>query len=127
MRPFLQKILSNPSFQGQPISVVETLIVNFIDKNAAGLAPLFKSPDYYPNQTWEQTRALLLQELALVVIEDIKPRLQRAVSQYIDFTILNRLNNDPSFSLEDYVSQIWAFMDKIMVQKEVRTQLDAVG
>ena len=127
MRKFLTRLFSNPNFTNQPLTLVEQFIIGFIDKNAAGLTPLFKAPEYFPDKDWPETRKLLITELQNMILEELKPKIKTLIQNNIDFSAIGVLINDEITPSGTYFDEIWEYCEKIFHQPEVRFHIDNAG
>jgi hypothetical protein len=81
---FVRHLLNNPALRNQTPLQKEEQIIAFLDMNSAQLFPTLSSSAFFPGYSWQQIRALLVQELLKTTDEAMQAYLQRIIFEQLD-------------------------------------------
>lgn len=118
MKEFLDKLWQNPAILKASMGKKENQILSFLRENQAQLQKVFASSDYFPNMSWNEAVALLLNELVEKVLDSISPKLDRIKQNLLQPALLQQFD-----STADIDSDVFKkFLVSMMKNKPVRDQ-----
>jgi len=115
---FVKRLLENPALASLPALQKEEQILNFIKLNATQLAPTLSSPNFFPNQNWQQILYLLYQALTSIINDSLYPQLSDAVDK-IDYAFISLIRQQ-NFPLSQCKVQIEKYLKTILQNFEAR-------
>ena len=127
LQQFVLKLFQNPNFAGQPLSLVENHIKNFVTQNMQNLAPMLAGDAFFPGKPPQEAVALLLTAVGRHVSDQILKKANEIVPSHIDFSICNKLDGGGGLSPEDMKANFMAYLAKIVAHPDARLRIDAAN
>lgn len=118
---FILKLISNPNFNGQPISMIEQQISNFVEQNKQQMSAVIASQKFYPGLAGEKATEKLIQDIRTYISQSIIDKAKQVVPGTIDTTIPENLGIG---SGEDVLAHLLVLYEKIAAHKEARQMID---
>ena len=88
---FILKLISNPNFNGQPISMIEQQISNFVEQNKQQMSAVIASQKFYPGLAGEKATEKLIQDIRTYISQSIIDKAKQVVPGTIDTAIPENL------------------------------------
>lgn len=123
---FIQKLINNPNFAGQPISLIELHICNFVEQNQQNLAPLL-SGQLFPDLPVQEASSQLLNRIRVFIAEQVLADCQKILSRNIDFNILEEIHPEIAIPVEKRIENALLMFQKIISHREARQRIDALN
>ncbi|MFO1527971.1 MAG: hypothetical protein U1F16_18510 [Turneriella sp.] len=118
---FILKLISNPNFNGQPISMIEQQISNFVEQNKQQMSAVIASQKFYPGLAGEKATEKLIQDIRTYISQSIIDKAKQVVPGTIDTAIPENLGIG---SGEDVLAHLLVLYEKIAAHKEARQMID---
>lgn len=122
---FIQKLINNPNFHGQPISLVETHISNFVNQNIQNLSGMLTSDQFFPGKSQDEAKEELLSRIRSFIAENIKNQTLLLMENHIQYDIISSINRNHSGNKEEIIKEFSSLFDTIISHRDVRQKLDA--
>ena len=88
---FVDHLAGNPALRQFTPLQREEQIIQFLQKNAATLAPTLSSGAYFPGMRWEQIFSLLMDDITKKTNQELLPAIRGLVTEKVDFDFLHGL------------------------------------
>lgn len=124
---FIQKLINNPNFQGQPLSLVETHISNFVNQNIQNLSGMLTSDQFFPGKSQDEAKEELLTRVRTYIAENIKNRTLSLMNDHIQYDIISAINQNHSGNKEEIIKEFSALFETIISHRDVRQKLDSLN
>lgn len=85
---FVTRLLANPALNDFSDLQKEEQIIQFLNVNAAQLAPTLSSPSFFPGKSWSQIYGLLMQALFRTIDASLNATLRQVVGTTVQFTFV---------------------------------------
>jgi hypothetical protein len=116
---FVLRLLGNPTLQDFSALQKEEQIIQFLNVNAAQLAPTLATPKFFPDRSWSQTFGLLVQALFSITDTELLPRLKSMVSEQVSFSFVPFLRQQV-YQNAKIQNQIYSFVSSLMKKADAR-------
>lgn len=116
---FVLRLLQNPALSGFSALQKEEQIIQFLQVNAAQLAPTLSSAQFFPGKNWNAIVTTLHAALFEVINQELHDQLDQLVGGRIDLTFINLLRQQQG-GLDPIRTQILEFVKRILTRSEVR-------
>jgi len=126
VQQFIQKLLDNPNFKGQPLSLIETHISNFIQQNKQNLAPVF-TKQFFPDLNSDSATDKIQNMVKQTISEQIITASRNIYPYSINFEVLVNAGILTNLNQSDFFSYLTKYTEAAMVSKEFRQKLDQVN
>ncbi len=124
---FIQKLIHNPNFQGQPLSQVENHISNFVSQNLQNLAGMLTSSQFFPGKSSEQAREELLVRVRAYISDSIKSKFSTLLRSHIQYDIISTVDRNHSANKEEIAKEFESLLEKIILHRDVRMKVDSLN
>ena len=88
---FILKLISNPNFNGQPISMIEQQISNFVEQNKQQMSAVITSQKFYPGLTGDKATDKLISDIRIYISHSIVDKAKEVVTGSIDVSVPENL------------------------------------
>ena len=122
---FVQTLLANPNFVGQPLSVVEMHISNFVAQNQANLSPLLTGPNFFPDASPQEATEKLLVLVRRTIAGQVLAQVKNALPN-INFDIHRSFDRHFDISVDDLRNNFISHYEKIIAHREARQRIEAL-
>ncbi|WP_455382943.1 hypothetical protein [Salinispira pacifica] len=92
---FVQRLLANPALQQFSALQREEQIIQFLNVNAAQLAPTLTVDPYFPGRSWSQVFGILVQAIFRVTNQLLDPELRSIIGEEVSFAFVPFLKQQP--------------------------------
>lgn len=116
---FIGRLLQNPALNGFSALQREEQIIQFLQVNAAQLAPTLSAPSFFPGKSWNEIFATLVVALFQVINADLFRDLETITTKRIDYTFLHLLRQQHADS-SLIARQLQAFLKRALAKSEIR-------
>jgi len=119
---FILKLISNPNFTGQPISMIEQQISNFVEQNKQQMSAVIASQKFYPGLAGDKATEKLIADIRTYISQTIVDKAKQVVPGAVDIpTLPDSLGIG---SGEMVLAQTLILYEKIAAHKEARQMID---
>ena len=118
---FILKLISNPNFTGQPISMIEQQISNFVEQNKQQMSAVIANQKFYPGLAGDKATDKLIQDIRSYISQSIVDKAKHVVPGTIDTAVPEELGIG---SGEDVLAHLLVLYEKIAAHKEARQMID---
>lgn len=118
---FILKLISNPNFNGQPISMIEQQISNFVEQNKQQMSAVIASQKFYPGLTGDKATDKLIADVRTFISHSIVDKAKEVVTGAIDVSVPENLGIG---SGEDVLAHLLLLYEKIAAHREARQMID---
>lgn len=118
---FILKLISNPNFAGQPISMIEQQISNFVQQNKQQMSAVISSQKFYPGLTGEKATEALIADIRTYIQQTIIDKAKQVVPGSLDMSVPENMNIG---SGEGLLANTLMLYEKIAAHKEARQMID---
>ncbi|MBN1899520.1 MAG: hypothetical protein JW827_12150 [Spirochaetes bacterium] len=123
---FVTHLLNNPDIKIEPPLVAENLIINFISKNLNQLKQTFKSPQFFPDLSWDEALQLILVDLRERILDSILPELIEYLNNNINYGVINKVSEADSVGASFYKNKFVEFVKTVLTHKDIRYNFNSV-
>jgi hypothetical protein len=116
---FVTRLLQNPALHGFSLLQQEEQIIQFLNANAAQLAPTLSSSQFFPGKNWSQIFSLLITNLYEVINATLLPDLQQIATEKLDYTFIQLIRQQHAESGQ-IGRQVYALVEKLLAKPEAR-------
>lgn len=118
---FILKLISNPNFNGQPISMIEQQISNFVEQNKQQMSAI-ASQKFYPGLTGDKATEKLIADIRTYISQSILNKAKQVVPSSLDLpTLPDSLGIG---SGETVLANTLLLYEKIAAHREARQMID---
>ncbi len=125
MKGFVEKLFDNPKVENETPLKKEEFIKTVIELNEEKLKSMFSSEKYFPNLTWDVTKALFLDTLMEISSTKIMKFFNEFVIDNIDFNFLIKLKSN--FEKKKFKEELKDIVKNSIYYKEVREEIEGMG
>lgn len=119
---FILKLISNPNFNGQPISMIESQISNFVEQNKQQMSAVIASQKFYPGLAPDKVTEKLIADIRTYISQSIVDKAKQLVPGAVDVpTLPDSLGIG---SGEVLLAHTLLLYEKIAGHKEARQMID---
>ncbi len=118
---FILKLISNPNFNGQPISMIEQQISNFVEQNKQQMSAVIASQKFYPGIAADKTTDKLIADIRTYISQSILEKAKEVVPGAFEVSVPETLGIG---SGEDVLAHLLLLYEKIAAHKEARQMID---
>ena len=118
---FILKLISNPNFNGQPISMIEQQISNFVEQNKQQMSAVIASQKFYPGLAGDKATDKLIQDVRTYISQTIVDKARQVVPGSVDVSLPASLGLG---SGETVLAHTLMLYEKIAAHKEARQMID---
>lgn len=118
---FILKLISNPNFTGQPISMIEQQISNFVEQNKQQMSAVIASQKFYPGLAADKATEKLIQDIRIFISQSIIDKAKQVVPGSVDVSLPDSLGLG---SGEIVLAHTLMLYEKIAAHKEARQMID---
>lgn len=118
---FILKLISNPNFTGQPISMIEQQISNFVQQNKQQMSAVIENQKFYPGLAGDKATEKLIADVRTYISQTILDKAKSVVPGAVDVTVPENLGIG---SGEDVLAHMLLLYEKIAAHKEARQMID---
>lgn len=118
---FILKLISNPNFNGQPISMIEQQISNFVEQNKQQMSAVITSQKFYPGLAGDKATEKLIADIRSYISQTIVDKAKQVVPGAIEVSVPENLGIG---SGEDFLAHLLMLYEKIAAHKEARQMID---
>ncbi len=118
---FILKLISNPNFHGQPISMIEQQISNFVEQNKQQMSAVIASQKFYPGLSGDKATDKLIADVRVFISQTIVDKAKQIVPGAIDVSVPENLGIG---SGEDVLAHMLLLYEKIAAHREARQMID---
>lgn len=118
---FILKLISNPNFTGQPISMIEQQISNFVEQNKQQMSAVIASQKFYPGMQGDKATDKLIADIRTFISQSIIDKAKQVVPTSLDTSVPEAMNIG---SGEGVLANILLIYEKIAAHKEARQMID---
>lgn len=118
---FILKLISNPNFTGQPISMVEQQVSNFVEQNKQQMSAI-ASQKFYPGLTGDKATEKLIADIRTFISQSIIDKARQVVPSSIDVPTLPASLGIGSG--EAVLASTLMLYEKIAAHREARQMID---
>jgi len=118
---FILKLISNPNFTGQPISMIEGQISNFVQQNKQQMSQMLTAQKFYPGVAGDQITDKLIADVRTYISQTIVDKAKQVVPTSLDVSLPESLGIG---SGEGVLAQTLLLYEKIAAHKEARQVID---
>lgn len=93
---FVSRLLQNPALNGFSVLQKEEQIIQFLQVNAAQLAPTLTTPQFFPNKNWNQVFSFLVSALYESTNDQVVKQVEWFLTNQIDLTFVHLLRQQQS-------------------------------
>lgn len=119
---FILKLISNPNFNGQPISMIESQVSNFVQQNKQQMAQVLAAQKFYPGVAGDQITEKLIADIRIFISQSIMDKAKILVPHAVDHPTLPDSLGIGSGEL--LLAQTLLLYEKIAAHKEARAMID---
>lgn len=116
---FVGRLLQNPSLNGFSLLQQEEQIIQFLQANAAQLAPTLSSGQFFAGKNWNQIFSLLVNNLYEVINNTLIPDIERIATEQIDYAFFQLIRQQHT-DREQVAQQVAAVAKKLLAKPEAR-------
>ncbi|GAB4440520.1 MAG: hypothetical protein OHK0011_23030 [Turneriella sp.] len=118
---FILKLISNPNFNGQPISMIEQQVSNFVEQNKQQMSAI-ASQKFYPGLSGEKATEKLIADIRTFISQTIIDKARQVVPSSIDIPTLPASLGIGSG--EAVLASTLMLYEKIAAHREARQMID---
>jgi hypothetical protein len=119
---FILKLISNPNFNGQPISMIEHQISNFVEQNKQQMSAVIASQKFYPGVAADKATEKLIADVRTFISQSIIDKAKLVVPGAVDMPALPE--NLGIGSGETVLAHTLLLYEKIAAHAEARKMID---
>lgn len=118
---FILKLISNPNFNGQPISMIEQQISNFVEQNKQQMSAI-ASQKFYPGLSGDKATEKLISDIRTFISQSIVNKARQVVPSSLDIPMLPESLGIGSG--ETVLAHTLILYEKIAAHREARQMID---
>lgn len=119
---FILKLISNPNFTGQPISMIEQQISNFVQQNKQQMSAVIANQKFYPGLTGDKATEALIADIRTYISQTIIDKAKQVVPGSVDIPTLSESMGLGSG--DSVLAHTLLLYEKIAAHKEARQMID---
>jgi hypothetical protein len=119
---FILRLISNPNFNGQPISLIENQVSNFVEQNRQQMSAVISGQKFYPGLQPEKAVEKLISDIRTYISQTIIDKARQIVPGSVDIPTL-----PDSLALgsgESVLAHTLLLYEKIAAHREARQMID---
>lgn len=124
MRIFIQKLISNPCFEKEPIISIEDNIIQFYIQNKKALFATFTSQNYFPNLTPKNIEELFQNILFEEINNKLIPEIKNNIKTKLNFNFISQMFKIP-IQVEIIQNELIDVLLKVINRIEIRRNLNS--